>query len=209
MLLGALGSWLGFQLADPLVGLGITVAILFILKDAARQIWRRLMDAVDPSILERAEAAARGAPGVQEVSRIQARWIGHSIHAEVLLVSDRDLPLAEAHAVGEGARHAMLHAVPKLAGVTVHVDPSSPHGEDAHARSRAPRPAAELAHPHPGGFRWADLCIVDGINLSGTADEPQAEGGVVHVIEDWFHQELTQKPPTWWAFTANRPAIAR
>jgi cation diffusion facilitator family transporter len=137
VLVGTAGVWLGFPQADPLVGLGITAAILLILKDAARQIWYRLMDAVDPSLLQRAEAAARRAEGVQDVSSVQVRWIGHTLHAETLIVADPHLELIEAHQVAERARHEMLHAVPKLSSVTVHVDPASQDGSDPHA---------ELAH---------------------------------------------------------------
>lgn len=133
VLLGALGVALGFPQADPLVGLGITLAILVVLKDAARQIWHRLMDAVDPELLARARAAAQSASGVESVSEIRARWIGHTIHAEVLLTAESTLPLSLAHAVAERARHAMLHAVPKLSMVTVHVDPHSQDGHDHHA----------------------------------------------------------------------------
>ncbi len=137
VLLGAIGVWLGFPQADPLVGLGITVAILLVLKDAARQIWHRLMDAVDPALLQRARRAAESASGVESVSEIRARWIGHTMHAEVLLTAAGSLPLNQAHAVAERARHAMLHAVPKLSSVTVHVDPHTHDGRDHHA---------ELAH---------------------------------------------------------------
>ncbi|SRR5581483_8853826 len=147
VLLGALGVWLGFPQADPFVGLGITVAILLILKGAAVQIWPRLTDSVDPFIIEQAQQAAGSADGVQGVSQVRARWIGHTIHAEALIVADADLPLKEAHGVAERARHAMLHAVPKLSSVTVHVDPCTRDGSDPHA---------DLAHhdgraqPHPG-----------------------------------------------------------
>jgi cation diffusion facilitator family transporter len=137
VLVGAAGVWLGFPLADPIVGLVITLAILIVLKDAAVQMWRRLMDAVDPALVEQATAAAAEAEGVQSVSTVRARWIGHSIHAEALIVADADLTLGEAHQVAERARHAMLHAVPKLSSVTVHVDPCEHDGRDHHA---------ELAH---------------------------------------------------------------
>ena len=120
-----------------------TLAILLILKDATRQIWYRLMDAVDPSIRRRAEEAAAGAPGVEAVSELRLRWIGHNLRAEALIEADPDLLLADAHRVAEGARHAMLHAVPKLTDVVVHVDPSSRDGSDAHA---------ELAHHRAGAF---------------------------------------------------------
>ena len=137
VLIGAAGVWLGFPLADPIVGLAITLAILIVLKDAAVQMWRRLMDAVDPRLVEQARAAANEAEGVQSVSTVRARWIGHTIHAEALIVADADLSLGEAHRVAERARHNMLHAVPKLSTVTVHVDPSEQDGRDPHA---------ELAH---------------------------------------------------------------
>jgi cation diffusion facilitator family transporter len=133
VLLGAAGVWLGYPRADPLVGLAITVAILLILKGAAVQIWRRLMDAVEPELLERARAAASDADGVEGVTLIRARWIGHTIHAEAHITADTDLTLDRAHAIAEDARHAMLHAVPKLATVTVHVDPCGHDGRDPHA----------------------------------------------------------------------------
>jgi cation diffusion facilitator family transporter len=133
VVLGAIGVYVGVPRADPIVGLLITLAILLVLKDAAVQMWRRLMDAVDPSLIERATAAAASAEGVQAVSNVRARWIGHTIHAEALIVADADLNLRQAHAVAERARHQMLHAVPKLSSVTVHVDPCEHDGRDAHA----------------------------------------------------------------------------
>ena len=134
VLLGAGGVWLGFQQADPLVGLAITCAILLVLKDAGVQVWRRLMDAVDPEMVERAADAARHASGVERVSDVRARWLGHTIVADAQIVADCELTLTEAHAVAERARHAMLHAVPKLADVRVHVDPCDHYGVDHHAQ---------------------------------------------------------------------------
>jgi cation diffusion facilitator family transporter len=133
VVLGAAGVWLGLPLADPLVGLAICVVILFVLRGSAIQIWQRLMEAIDPKLVSAAEVAAESADGVQSVTAVRARWIGHSIHAEAVIVADSNLTLTEAHAVAERARHAMLHAVPKLADVTVHVDPCDRAGVDHHA----------------------------------------------------------------------------
>lgn len=133
VLLGAGGVWLGFRLADPIIGLAITVAILVVLKGAVVQMWHRLMDAVDPDLLSAAEEAVRNAPGVVDVSLVRPRWIGHAVHAEVELTVDRDITIAAAHAIGEEVRHLMMHAVPKLSTVIVHVDPCSHDGGDPHA----------------------------------------------------------------------------
>ncbi len=137
VLLGAAGAWLGFPQADPIIGILITIAILLVLRDAALQIWRRLMDAVDPQLVQQTTTAARSVDGVRDVSQVRVRWIGHSLHAEALVTADASLSLDAAHDVAEAARHAMLHAVPKLATVIVHVDPVSADGRDYHA---------ELAH---------------------------------------------------------------
>lgn len=143
VLLGAAGVRAGFPQADPLVGLAITVMILFVLKGAAVTMWHRLMDAIDPDILDRAEAAARSVLGVEGASAERARWIGHSMHAEMHITASHDLSLLQAHHLAEEVRHAILHAVPKLPSVIVHVDPTGHDGPDPHEH---------LAH-HKPNFR--------------------------------------------------------
>ena len=130
---GVAGVWAGFDRADPIVGLLITVAILFVLRGAALKMWHRLMDAIDPEILAAAEKAAHGVHGVVGVSLVRPRWVGHSIHAEAHVTVDRELSVARAHDIAEEVRHAMMHAVPKLASATVHVDPCEHGGENPHA----------------------------------------------------------------------------
>ena len=133
VLLGAAGVALGWRLADPVVGLVITVAILFVLKDAAREVFRRLMDAVDPALLETAESALRGAHGVIDVSGLRMRWIGHHLHAEVTIVVDGQLSVRDAHEVAVSAEHTLMHAIAQLAAALVHADPLPGDREDPHA----------------------------------------------------------------------------
>ena len=133
VLLGAAGAALGWRLADPVIGLVITVAILFVLKGAAQEVFRRLMDAVDPALLDTAESALRTVDGVIEVSRLRMRWIGHHLHAEVTIVVDGQLSVREAHRVAVDAEHALLHAIPRLTAALVHADPASEGPDDPHA----------------------------------------------------------------------------
>ena len=132
VLFGALGTLAGFPIADPLVGLLITVAILFVLKDAGREIWWRLMDAVDPELVGTIERAAR-VEGVEGVDTVRVRWIGHTLHAEANICVDEELTTAKGHAIAEKARHAMIHAAPQLRSAIVHVDPCGHSGTDHHA----------------------------------------------------------------------------
>ncbi len=133
VLLGAIGVWLGFPLADPLVGLAITVAILFVLRGVATQIWHRLMDASDPRLVGELEAAAAGVPGVEEVDGLRVRWLGHRLEADLRVVVDEDLSTRESHALAEDVRHALFHVQPKLATVVVHIDPCGHSGVERHA----------------------------------------------------------------------------
>ncbi len=55
---GAGGVALGWRAADPVVGLLITVAILAVLRGAVRDIYRRLMDAVNPHASDGTDAHA-------------------------------------------------------------------------------------------------------------------------------------------------------
>ena len=145
VLLGAAGAALGWRRADPVIGLVITVAILFVLKSAAQEVFRRLMDAVDPALLDTAESALAGVDGVIEVRQLRMRWIGHHLRAEVTIVVDGQLSVRDAHHVTVGAEHALLHAIPRLTAALVHADPASRGPDDPHALLAHHRQEAEDA----------------------------------------------------------------
>jgi cation diffusion facilitator family transporter len=128
VLFGAGGVALGFPLADPIIGLVITVAILAVLRNAVRDIFRRLMDAVDPAFVDNAEAALAAQPGVTGVRSVKMRWIGHRLHADAELDIDPTTSLADAHRIAHDAEHTLAHAVPKLASALVHAYPASSEG---------------------------------------------------------------------------------
>ena len=129
VLLSAGGAALGWQLADPIVGLAITAAIALVLRDAAREVFRRVLDAVDPALVDRAERALREVAGVREVGELRMRWIGHRLRAEVAVVVDGEATVRQAHAIAVDAEHALLHAVPRLTAALVHADPAPVPGE--------------------------------------------------------------------------------
>lgn len=135
VVVGALGVAAGWRAADPIVGLVITVAILGIVKNAARDIYRRLMDSVDPSLVDRVDQVLCDVPGVRAVGNVRIRWIGHDLYADVEIASDGTLSLAAAHAITEEARHRLLHDVPRLTEALIHCDPWEGAGrsDDAHS----------------------------------------------------------------------------
>jgi cation diffusion facilitator family transporter len=123
VLFGAGGVALGFPAADPIIGLVITVAILAVLRTAARDVFRRLMDGVDPALVDAAHETLAGEEGVRGVRSVRMRWIGHQLHADVELDVDPATSLDAAHTLAHEAEHALTHAVPKLATALVHAYP--------------------------------------------------------------------------------------
>lgn len=133
VLLGVGGTAAGWDWSDPAVGLVITVAILAVLRQAAREIFRRLMDAVDPALVDRVEDSLRATPGVLGVGQVRLRWIGHQLRAECEVIVDAGASAIAAHQVAVSAEHALLHALPRLAAALVHADPQALGDADYHA----------------------------------------------------------------------------
>ncbi len=124
VVLAAGGVALGFPLADPIIGLVITVAILAVLRTAVRDVFRRLLDGVDPEMVDTAERALAAHPGVQAVRSVRMRWIGHRMHADAELDVDPTLNLTQAHRIAHDAEHELTHAVPKLTTALIHAYPA-------------------------------------------------------------------------------------
>ncbi|WP_151061570.1 cation diffusion facilitator family transporter [Mycobacterium tuberculosis] len=135
VLCSAGGVALGFPLADPIVGLLITAAILAVLRTAARDVFRRLLDGVDPAMVDAAEQALAARPGVQAVRSVRMRWIGHRLHADTELDVDPALDLAQAHRIAHDAEHELTHTVPKLTTALIHAYPAE-HGSSIPDRGR-------------------------------------------------------------------------
>jgi len=123
VLAGAIGVWLGFPLLDPIIGLGIGIAILGIVWKTAQDMWHRMMDAVDPGIYEEFKHIASHVNGVQDVHGAAIRWVGHRLWGEMHVTVDCNLTVLQGHIITEEVRHDLFHEFPALIEVVVHADP--------------------------------------------------------------------------------------
>lgn len=121
--LGVIGTWLGFPIMDPLVGMGITIAILLIVKDSVKSIGFRLIDGIEPDILSAIEHAPIHVEGVTKIQDVKARWIGHRVYAEVTIYVDQKLSVYEANQIAKKVEHALYDHVRLLGGTTVLIKP--------------------------------------------------------------------------------------
>jgi cation diffusion facilitator family transporter len=132
VLCGAVGVWLGFPLADPIVGLLITVAIFRIVWESGKSIFTRLIDGVDPEVVDNIKHAASHTPGVEDISEVRVRWLGHRLHAELNIAVASDITVEKGHEIAKDVRHQLLHHLRYLSNATIHVDPLNASGEKHH-----------------------------------------------------------------------------
>jgi cation diffusion facilitator family transporter len=198
VLVAVVGTLIGLPILDPLIGLLIGVAILFITRDAARRIWYRLMDAVDPSLIRQIEHFTGEVTGVRQVAQVRARWVGHRLLAELRVVADNLNTLAETHALAQNIEQTLRRAIPHLNEVIVQTvpeyeQPATAQDYEALGRdllppryqnrtpSAAPMGAAALKLDAEGNAAWndiwtdfCDLALAGGPPHRGTLLEPVA-----------------------------------
>jgi cation diffusion facilitator family transporter len=132
VLFGAIGVWLGYPLADPIVGLLITAAIFGIVLQSGKSIFIRMLDGADPQVIGEIRHTAEHVEQVRDVTEVRARWLGHRLHAELNIAVDPEMTVAQAHAVAGEVRHRLLHHLDYLSLVVIHVDPADRSGEAYH-----------------------------------------------------------------------------
>jgi cation diffusion facilitator family transporter len=129
---GALGIWMGYPLADPVVGILITIVILTIVWDSGKSVFARLLDGVDPEVINEIKHAASHVLGVGDVSEVRVRWLGHRMHAELNISVNQDLSVEKGHEIAKAVRHELLHHLRYLFNATIHIDPQNASGEEHH-----------------------------------------------------------------------------
>jgi len=145
VLLGAVGVWLGYALADPIVGLVITVVLVRIVWQSGKAVFTRLLDGIDPEVIDEITHAVHHTSGVCDVSEVRVRWLGHRLHAEVNVAVRADLSVEQGHDIAKAVRHNLLHELRYLSHATIHIDPATASGEVHHA---IPNHAHDRWPPH-------------------------------------------------------------
>jgi len=125
VLLGVLGVWAGFPIIDPLVGIAITIAILFIVRGAARAVWNRLVDGIEPAIVGEIEHAAMHVAGVKGVRQVRARWVGHKVFADLEIEVNPDLQVSRANEIADAVAEELRGHVRALGSAVVRTVPST------------------------------------------------------------------------------------
>jgi cation diffusion facilitator family transporter len=135
---------LGFGIADPIVGILITIAIVYVLADTVKQLFYRMMDAVDPTVVDEITNAAQSVSGVLQVHDVRVRWVGRELVAVMHVAMNPKSTLEDAHALAVQVEDAVCHEVP-AARLEIHMDP----GTRKHKHSVVGKPTdGEDEHNH-------------------------------------------------------------
>lgn len=123
VVVGVIGVWLGFAQADATIGLGIALVIIGIMISSLRTTLRRLMDGVEPKVIDQITTIATATNGVVTIGRVRARWSGHRLEADANVGVNSSISVLDGHHIAERLEHELLHKVPHLEGVVIHVNP--------------------------------------------------------------------------------------
>ncbi|MBY0251553.1 MAG: cation diffusion facilitator family transporter [Methylobacterium organophilum] len=158
VVLGAVGVWLGYPIADPIIGLLITLAIFGIVWQSARAVLTRSLDGIEPGVVDEIRHAAGHVQGVSGVRDVRARWMGHKLHADLTVAVDPTLYVFEATRVASSVEEALRDHLPMLTDASIRfTQPAGTAGAPSHNHH----------HHAPEPFRFngrlgrGELAIVD------------------------------------------------
>jgi len=138
VVVAGIGAALGSAWVDPVAGIVVAGAMLWLLGRTARRMSRRLLDGVEPAIVDDVEASVRGVPGIHDISDLRVRWHGHQLNVAVSICVDPDLTVSEGHDAAHEVEHALHHRFTFPVQAIVHVEPlgqSGAHDTIAHHNS--------------------------------------------------------------------------
>lgn len=190
VVIGVLGVHFGFPLADPIVGLIITLMIFGIVWQSAKAVFTRALDGVEPEVTAEIRHAAEHIPGIKQVLDVRARWLGHRLNAELDVALDGNLPLSEADAIAVLFEHELSEHMPALSSARIRVrpydtksvEPLVDHSVAAHAgHHHAPNPVTVRSELAQGVVEIIDT--PQGERLQFTSSSPAPGLVVVATIQ--------------------------
>ena len=187
VVVGALGVHLGYPLADPIIGLVITIMIFGIVWQSAKAVFTRALDGVEPETTAEIRHAAGHIPGIRQVLDVRARWLGHRLNSELDIALDGAMSLSEADAIARQFEHELTEHLPALSSARIRVRPYDPssteplvdHDVAPHGGHHAPEPVlirGDLAQgvmeiidtPEGERFRFTSSQRVPGLSAIAT-----------------------------------------
>ena len=183
---GAFGVWLGYPLADPIIGLLITVAIFGIVWQSSKAVLERMLDGVEPRITADIRHAAEHVPGIRQVLDVRARWLGHRLVAELDVALDGSMDLRQVDTLTTEYEKQLSAHVPALSSARIRArpfDPAAtiveiPHSVPMTPHHHAPAPAAIRGELAEGVVEIVDTDKGERLRFSATKAAPELQATI-------------------------------
>jgi cation diffusion facilitator family transporter len=114
---------LGWQQADAIVALLVTVVILRTALGVIRGVARTLGDEARLPAAEVA-AAARAVPGVVDCHSVRTRGLETQVYVDLHVLVARGTPVEESHAIGDRVEGALRERYGQIVDAVIHVEPA-------------------------------------------------------------------------------------
>ena len=92
---------MGYPLAYHLIGLLITIAILEIVRDTGKSVFSRMLNGVEPGIVDETRQGSQHNRIVKDVAEVWVRWLEHRLYAEVNITVDPLLSFSNCHKINQ------------------------------------------------------------------------------------------------------------
>lgn len=119
---GLVAVRLGYPIADPLIAVGVSVAIAFTAWGVFKQANETLSDSARIPPAEVCEAA-RSVPGVLGCHRIRTRGSAAEVYVDLHIQVDPACTVEEGHAVAEAVERAIAERFESVVDVIAHLEP--------------------------------------------------------------------------------------
>ena len=141
VVVAGVGAAMGLAWVDPLAGLVVAIPILFLLVRSARRIFRRLIDGIEPEVLESVSATIGAVEGVEAVDDLRVRWHGHQLRITASISVASTMSVKDGHDIAHNVEHELHHAFDTPIVATIHVEPADhPERHDVTAHHSRPAP---------------------------------------------------------------------
>ncbi len=124
VVLGAFGVWLGYPLADPVIGLLITITIFAIVWQSSKAVLTRMLDGIEPAVIDEIYHVAGHVKGLVAIDQVQARWVGHRQHVDLAIAMSTSARVEEVQKVMVELRAELFAHLPALAVANIRLSVS-------------------------------------------------------------------------------------
>ncbi len=117
------GAAFGAEWVDPVAGLVVASGILWLLIKSGRKMTRRLLDGIEPEIVDEAAEAIKSVDGVLAIDDLRVRWHGHQLRIAASVAVSPELTVKDGHDIAHTVEHELHHQFSSPIVAIIHIEP--------------------------------------------------------------------------------------